>query len=92
MLRVLHLRAAPIPSMHADDADAAGLAMYLQPASARDVQAHACPRNRRGGPDCVLAGAAARGFDAYEVLFDGQPLAIGEEREAAPGVTVQGRC
>jgi CRISPR-associated protein Csd2 len=36
--------------------------------------------------------APARGFDAYEVLFDGQPLAIGEEREAAPGVTVQRRC
>ena len=34
----------------------------------------------------------ARGFEAYEVLFDGQPLAIGEEREAAPGVTVQRRC
>ena len=36
--------------------------------------------------------APARGFEAYEVLFDGQPLAIGEAREAAPGVTVQRRC
>ena len=36
--------------------------------------------------------APARGFEAYEVLFDGQPLAIGEQREAAPGVTVQRRC
>ena len=36
--------------------------------------------------------APARGFEAYEVLFDGQPLAVGEEREAAPGVTVQRRC
>ena len=37
-------------------------------------------------------GAPARSFGAYEVLFDGQPLAIGEEREAAPGVTVLRRC
>ena len=36
--------------------------------------------------------APARGFNAYEVLYDGQPLAIGEEREAAPGVTVLRRC
>ena len=36
--------------------------------------------------------APARSFAAYEVLFDGQPLAIGEEREAAPGVTVLRRC
>jgi hypothetical protein len=31
-------------------------------------------------------GAPARSFQADEVLFDGQPLAIGEERDAAPGV------
>ena len=36
--------------------------------------------------------APARGFNAYEVLYDGQPLAIGEEREAASGVTVLRRC
>lgn len=36
--------------------------------------------------------APARSFSAYEVLYDGQPLAIGEEREAAPGVTVLRRC
>ena len=36
--------------------------------------------------------APARSFGAYEVLYDGQPLAIGEEREAAPGVTVLRRC
>ncbi len=36
--------------------------------------------------------APARGFEAYEVLFDGQALAIGEEREAAPGVRVLRRC
>lgn len=34
----------------------------------------------------------ARGFEAYEVLFDGQALAVGETREAAPGVTVVRRC
>ena len=32
--------------------------------------------------------APARDFGAYEVLFDGAPMTVGEEREAAPGVTV----
>ena len=32
--------------------------------------------------------APARDFGAYEVLFDGALMAVGEEREAAPGVTV----
>lgn len=32
------------------------------------------------------AGAVARSFDAYRVDFDGTALAIGEAREAAPGV------
>ena len=35
--------------------------------------------------------APARDFGAYEVLFDGMPMTVGEVREAAPGVTVTRR-
>ena len=35
--------------------------------------------------------APARDFGAYEVLFDGAAMAVGEVREAAPGVTVTRR-
>ena len=37
-------------------------------------------------------GKPARSFDAYEVLFAGQPMAVGEVREAGAGVTVTRRC
>jgi CRISPR-associated protein Csd2 len=33
-----------------------------------------------------------RDFGAYSVLFDGQPVAVGESRQAAPGVTLMRRC
>jgi CRISPR-associated protein Csd2 len=33
-----------------------------------------------------------RDFGAYSVLFDGQPLAVGETLQAAPGVTLTRRC
>ena len=67
-----------------------GLYVFKHSSELGNAHAHALfdkltVRNR--APD-----APARGFEAYEVLFDGQPLAVGEEREAAPGVTVQRRC
>ena len=67
-----------------------GLYVFKHSSELGNAHAHALfdkltVRNR--APD-----APARSFEAYEVLFDGQPLAIGEEREAAPGVTVQRRC
>jgi CRISPR-associated protein Csd2 len=34
----------------------------------------------------------ARGFGAYSVRFDGEPVASGESKPAAPGVTLQRRC
>lgn len=38
-------------------------------------------------------GEVARGFDAYEVLFDGQPVAVGEHKIAdQPNVTLIRRC
>ena len=37
-------------------------------------------------------GTPARSFDAYEVLFAGQPMAVGEVREAGAGVNVTRRC
>jgi CRISPR-associated protein Csd2 len=38
-------------------------------------------------------GEVARGFDAYEVLFDGQPVAVGEHSVAGqPNVTLIRRC
>jgi CRISPR-associated protein Csd2 len=37
-------------------------------------------------------GTPARDFGAYAVTFDGQPLAIGETLQAAPGVKLVRRC
>ena len=34
----------------------------------------------------------ARGFDAYAVKFDGQPVAVGASLQASPGVTLIRRC
>ena len=67
-----------------------GLYVFKHSSELGNAHAHALfdklvVRNR--APD-----APARGFEAYEVLFDGQVLEIGEEREAAPGVTVLRRC
>lgn len=36
--------------------------------------------------------APARDFGAYSVLFDGQPLSVGQTLQAAPGVTLIRRC
>lgn len=38
------------------------------------------------------AGQVARGFDAYEVAFDGKSLTAGERVQAAPGVTLRRLC
>jgi CRISPR-associated protein Csd2 len=38
------------------------------------------------------ANVPARDFSAYAVLFDGQPLAMGQALQAAPGVTLIRRC
>ena len=38
------------------------------------------------------ADTPARDFGAYEVTFNGSPLAVGEEVAAAPGVTLTRRC
>lgn len=37
-------------------------------------------------------GTPAREFSDYAVAFDGQPLAVGQHRIAAPGVTITRRC
>lgn len=37
-------------------------------------------------------GNPARDFSAYAVAFNGTPLAVGERREVAPGVTLTRRC
>lgn len=37
-------------------------------------------------------GTPAREFSDYTVAFDGQPLAVGQHRVAAPGVTITRRC
>ena len=67
-----------------------GLYVFKHSSELGNAHAHALfdkltVRNRT--PD-----APARNFEAYEVLFDGQPLAVGEDGVAAPGVTVQRRC
>jgi len=38
------------------------------------------------------AGAVARSFDAYSVLFDNQSLSVGQVVQPAPGVTLTRRC
>ena len=67
-----------------------GLYVFKHSCQLGNAHAHALfdkltVRNR--APD-----AAARDFGAYEVQFDSAPMAVGEEREAAPGVTVERRA
>jgi CRISPR-associated protein Csd2 len=38
------------------------------------------------------ANGVARDFSAYSVLFDGQPVAVGQELDAAPNVKLIRRC
>ena len=38
------------------------------------------------------ASAVARSFDAYNVAFDGEGLAVGAEVQAAPGVKLRRVC
>ncbi len=40
----------------------------------------------------VEAGAVARSFDAYSVLFDGQGLSVGQSIQPTAGVTLTRRC
>ncbi len=40
----------------------------------------------------VEPSVPARDFGAYSVLFDGQPVSIGQSLQAAPGVTLIRRC
>ena len=39
-----------------------------------------------------VAGTVARSFDAYSVLFDNQSLAVGQQVQPVPGVTLTRRC
>ena len=39
-----------------------------------------------------VAGTVARSFDAYSVLFDDQSLAVGQQVQPVPGVTLTRRC
>jgi CRISPR-associated protein Csd2 len=40
----------------------------------------------------VEEGAVTRSFDGYQVTFDGEALALGQQLAAAPGVTLQRLC
>jgi CRISPR-associated protein Csd2 len=42
--------------------------------------------------EATAPGTPARDFAAYAVTFDGQPLAVGQTLEAAPGVRLTRRC
>jgi CRISPR-associated protein Csd2 len=42
--------------------------------------------------ESIEAGAVARSFDAYSVLFDGQGLSVGQSVQPAAGVTLTRRC
>ena len=54
------------------------------------VQATEGFRSRAG--QRLMAEQVARSFDAYNVAFDGEGLAVGAEVQAAPGVKLRRVC
>ena len=67
-----------------------GLYVFKHDSELGNAPAHALFDRLQVKP--VEAGAVARSFDAYSVLFDGQSLAIGQSIQPAPGVTLTRKC
>lgn len=67
-----------------------GLYVFKHDSELGNAPAHALFDRLQVKP--VEAGAAARSFDAYSVLFDDQSLVVGQSVQPAPGVTLTRRC
>jgi CRISPR-associated protein Csd2 len=67
-----------------------GLYVFKHDSELGNAPAHALFDRLQVKP--VEAGAVARSFDAYSVVFDGQSLAVGQSVQPAPGVTLTRRC
>ena len=67
-----------------------GLYVFKHDSELGNAPAHALFDRLKVEP--VEAGAVARSFDAYSVLFDGQGLSVGQSVQPAPGVTLTRRC
>lgn len=67
-----------------------GLYVFKHDSELGNAPAHALFDRLKVNP--VAEGAVARGFENYQVAFDGQSLAVGQQVSAAPGVTLQRRC
>jgi CRISPR-associated protein Csd2 len=67
-----------------------GLYVFKHDSELGNAPAHALFERLQVKP--VEAGAVARSFDAYSVLFDGQGLSVGQSIQPAAGVTLTRRC
>ena len=67
-----------------------GLYVFKHDSELGNAPAHALFDRLQVKP--VEAGAVARNFDAYSVLFDGQGLSVGQSVQPAAGVTLTRRC
>ena len=67
-----------------------GLYVFKHESELGNAPAHALFDRLTVAP--TAPGTPARGFGAYAVLFDGQPLAPGQSLPAATGVTLTRRC
>jgi CRISPR-associated protein Csd2 len=67
-----------------------GLYVFKHDSELGNAPAHALFDRLQVKP--VEAGAVARSFDAYSVLFDDQSLSVGQSIQPAPGVTLTRRC
>ena len=67
-----------------------GLYVFKHDSELGNAPAHALFDRLKVEP--VEAGAVARSFDAYSVLFDGQGLSVGQSVQPTAGVTLTRRC
>ena len=67
-----------------------GLYVFKHDSELGNAPAHALFDRLQVKP--VEAGAVARSFDAYSVVFDGQCLAVGQSIQPVPGVTLTRKC
>lgn len=67
-----------------------GLYVFKHDSELGNAHAHALFDRLTVSP--LAPAAPARDFSAYSVLFDGQPVSVGQTLQAAPGVTLIRRC
>jgi CRISPR-associated protein Csd2 len=67
-----------------------GLYVFKHDSELGNAPAHALFDRLKVEP--IAAGAVARSFEAYSVLFDGQGLSVGQSVQPAAGVTLTRMC